>query len=229
MRSSIVLYKTYDADLLGLLYQVGKRDFLGILRDALKKSLNSAYIPKMKIPSIIYPYNGEESKVVIPLCFTSKRDMEINTLLQNITAGKLGQFVKAVLRFYIGSNRILACYTENTYTHTFNLDNENTGPVIERVIERIIERPVEPVNIPKIEDNPTEKPVVPVQPAPAIPAAIPAIKEETPIVKEEPVFIAVKEEEPEEDLGLSIYGAEQGVSEDTNSEEDDILRMLDNL
>lgn len=107
IRNTLILYKSYDSDLLGLLDQVGLREWGRLLKESLRVLIRPGYIPKHIAPQKLNPYQKDDTKVMINICITGENDADIIELLNHVKARKFGSFCKMALRFYIGRNNAL--------------------------------------------------------------------------------------------------------------------------
>ena len=107
MRNTLILYKGYDSDLLGLLEQVGLREWGHLLKESLRILIRPGYTPKHTAPQKVNPYTKEETKIMLNICITGKNDEDIVELLNHVKQKKFGSFCKMALRFYIGRNNTL--------------------------------------------------------------------------------------------------------------------------
>lgn len=107
----LYLYPKHDADLCGLLNEVGIKSFRDIARDSLRILLRPGYIPKTPIPKF-KPMNCEseyEKVMMIPLSLKSEKDADVRELISHIKYRQFNSFIKTALRFYIGAIPTLSC------------------------------------------------------------------------------------------------------------------------
>lgn len=101
MVSVIYLYKTHDADLIGLLEEVGIKDFREVMKDALRILTRPGYIPKINIPTY-KTYDGDTDFFKIAISIQSKKDIDIQELLNHVKNRRINSFIKMAMRFYLG-------------------------------------------------------------------------------------------------------------------------------
>lgn len=102
MKNSFLLYRTHDADLIGLFYMVGTKEFGHILKESLRILVRDNYKPTHIPPTYITPYDGEKEQVFISMCISNKKDIDVDELLSHVKPRRMGSFCKMAMRFYIG-------------------------------------------------------------------------------------------------------------------------------
>lgn len=101
MVSVLYLYNKHDADLIGLLEEVGIKDFRNICKDSLRILTRPGYIPKVTVPKY-KPYEGEKERFDVFVSIQSLKDADIQELLSHVKYRQFNSFCKMAMRFYLG-------------------------------------------------------------------------------------------------------------------------------
>lgn len=101
MINVIYLYNKHDTDLIGLLEEVGIKNFRGIIKDALRILTRPGYTPKINIPEY-KPYSGEKERYQVFISIQSEKDEDVRELLTHVKYRQINSFIKMALRFYLG-------------------------------------------------------------------------------------------------------------------------------
>lgn len=107
MLKNIYLSYQRDPDLVALYKQVGKKQFMQLLKESLRVLIRSGYVPKYKLPIdfMLQPLTDvtEQSEYIrICVSLTSYKDEDIAQMMTHVSERKSGLFIKSALRFYIG-------------------------------------------------------------------------------------------------------------------------------
>jgi len=109
LRSCITLSKTRDADLIALYNKVGNKEFQKMIKESLRMILRGGIVQNKKHDNIgILIAKDQERDVRLNFILTAQKDEDIRLLLSQISNRKVGTFVKAALRFYIGPAAVLS-------------------------------------------------------------------------------------------------------------------------
>lgn len=123
MLKNIYLSYQRDPDLVALYKQVGKKQFMNLLKESLRVIIRRDYTPKYKLPIdfVIYPLNDiSEHTEYIRICvsLTSDKDSDIVQIMAHVSKNRSGLFIKNALRFYIGPVLCLQGFLDIDFQNT---------------------------------------------------------------------------------------------------------------
>lgn len=209
MRNCILISNKKDPDLVALYHKVGKKEFANLIKDSLYAITRIGYKGKTKIPEDLLIQSNEYEDIRFVLTITSQKDKDIEALLLNVKKRRLGQFVKQVLRFYIGPAIVLSGYLENDFIKTFE---QKVTPVQVFAIGELKSEPV--VKTIKRKSKPKAK------------HTVTKSKENyvSPITMEQPSFPQFTTEDDSNSINTIEH-----TNTSVGNDEDDVLAMLEGL
>lgn len=124
--TTLYFSKKYDADLLELYKQIGRKDFIKIMKECLRMLVRPGWDPPILKELHLYPgsstltrakdereYSGDgatkDESIPLVVSFSSVKDRDVLELLRRVVKGKLGLFVKNAMRMAIGPYFMLGC------------------------------------------------------------------------------------------------------------------------
>lgn len=116
-QTTLYFSKRHDSDLISLYYQIGRKSFVKIMKEALRVLVRVDYEPKFTKTLNITPYllesdSDENQPFSIVVSFASEKDVDILNLLSNIKPRKMSAFIKNAMRLLIGPYYVLGCMLE---------------------------------------------------------------------------------------------------------------------
>ena len=111
-QTTLYFSKKYDADLISLYNQIGRKAFVKIMKESLRVLVRVNYDPVFTKTYPIYPIlmeNEETKPISLVVSFSAESDRDILGLLLQTKPKKMGTFIKNAMRLLIGPYFILGC------------------------------------------------------------------------------------------------------------------------
>jgi len=126
MRIPIILSYRRDYDLISLYDKLGKKQFLLLIKDALRAIIKQNNNPKVSLTNITFfdtDYSKYTEDIRVILSVTAENDKNLELLLSHIGRRLKNQFIKQAVRLYVG-----------TSTLTAYLDDEFKNQILKNIV-----------------------------------------------------------------------------------------------
>lgn len=102
-----------EPELMALYHKLGSKDFMLMVKDALRHTIRPHYVGKVEIPdNLLLEAPTENIKIRLNLSISSAKDADVNTLLRGIKPQFMTKFIKQCLKLYLGTKGFQAYFND---------------------------------------------------------------------------------------------------------------------
>lgn len=124
MRKPIILSGRQDPDLLALYETLGRKEFVKLVKDSLRRLVRAGYKSKVMLPETVPSHLGDKAeRIQIGLTFSDAKDADVTYLLDQCQKGMCGQLIKQAIRFHVGAMLTLPAFLSSEFCETLVCQN----------------------------------------------------------------------------------------------------------
>lgn len=227
----LISYKN-DPELVALYYELGAKLFSNFIKDALRHVVRLNYVGAVDVPNVLLlDSSKEKEKIKINLSLAAAKDADVASLLQSLKPKMVSKFVKQCTKLYLGTKGLEAFFNDNMNEKLSPSANPRIAPVVFQFGES-----AQISNCKKVRTSSTRKqakqklnPVVNVTPD------LSKSQNQQSTTTQSPFSVSAPEQERDISAPVAIEtpnqntGSEYETISETNTDEDDVLAMLESL
>ena len=232
MRNVFIITYKNDPELVALYYELGAKLFSNFIKDALRHVVRINYVGTTDVPNVLLLDSSKEgAKIKINLSLTAAKDADVVSLLQSLKPKMVSRFIKQCTKLYLGTKGLEAFFNKSM--------NEKLSPSVNPRIAPVVFQFGESATIPKtkMKKNCTSSYCKQVKSKIANPVAsltpnLPQTQNQQSTTTQSPISVSAPEQKQENTVenatsNLNIHDID--IVSDTNTDEDDVLAMLESL